>query len=67
MALVELNGASATLLHGAGIALVACRIAHPLGLHHDKMRHPLRGLGAAGTLLVTLILAAVAARQFFAS
>jgi uncharacterized membrane protein YecN with MAPEG domain len=38
LAALELNGASPGLLHGLGIALVACRIAHPLGLHHDNMR-----------------------------
>jgi uncharacterized membrane protein YecN with MAPEG domain len=57
IAFLELNGASPGLLHGLGIALVAARIAHPLGLHHDNMRSPLRGIGAGGTVLVTLIAA----------
>jgi len=52
---LELNGASPGLLHGLGIALVVSRIAHPLGLKHDNVRNPLRGIGAGGTTLVTLI------------
>ena len=54
---LELNGASTGLLHGLGIALVVSRIAHPLGLQHDNVRNPLRGIGAGGTTLVTLIAA----------
>ena len=52
---LELNGASPGLLHGLGIALVVSRVAHPLGLQHDNVRNPLRGIGAGGTTLVTLI------------
>ena len=52
---LELNGASPGLLHGLGIALLVSRIAHPLGLKHDNVRNPLRGIGAGGTTLVTLI------------
>ena len=54
---LELNGASPGLLHGLGIALVVSRVAHPLGLQHDNVRNPLRGIGAGGTILVTLIAA----------
>jgi len=57
LAALELNGASTAVLHGLGIALVVARIAHPLGLHHDNVRNPLRGIGAGGTYLVTLIAA----------
>ncbi len=57
IALLELNGGSAGLLHGLGGGLFACRIAHPLGLKAETMRSPLRGIGALGTLLVTLIAA----------
>ena len=52
---LELNGASTGLLHGLGIALVASRIVHPLGLQHDNVRNPLRGIGAGVTTLVTLV------------
>ena len=66
LAALELNGASAGLLHGLGAALVLARIAHPIGLHHDNVSHPLRGIGAGGTTLVTVI-AAVAAIWGFVS
>jgi uncharacterized membrane protein YecN with MAPEG domain len=52
--LLELNGASSGLLHGLGAGLLVARVLHPLGLKHDTMRVPLRGLGSIGTVLVTL-------------
>lgn len=64
MCVLELNGAGAGLLHGLGIALVLARIAHPLGLHHDNMRHPLRAIGAGVTFLVTAIAALAAIWQW---
>jgi uncharacterized membrane protein YecN with MAPEG domain len=57
LALLELNGGASGLLHALGAALVAARIAHPLGLEYDEMRKPLRGFGAFGTILVTLVAA----------
>ena len=57
LAALELNGAGPGLLHGLGIALVVARISHPIGLHHDNMRSPLRVIGAGITMLVTLIAA----------
>jgi len=63
LALIEMGGAGATLMHVLGAALVACRIAHPLGLDADDMRKPLRGVGAAGTTLITLIASGVALSQ----
>jgi uncharacterized membrane protein YecN with MAPEG domain len=57
MALLELNGGSSGLLHGLGAVLLVARILHPLGLKADDMRVPMRGLGAFGTLLVTLVAA----------
>jgi uncharacterized membrane protein YecN with MAPEG domain len=64
LAVLELNGASAGLLHGLGIALLLGRIAHPIGLRHDNIRHPLRALGAGATAIVTLIAAIVAVWEF---
>jgi hypothetical protein len=61
---LELNGASAGLLHGLGAALVVARILHPIGLRHDNMRHPLRSIGAGVSALVILISAVVAIWQF---
>ena len=57
LALLELNGGGVILLHGLGAGLVVARIAHPLGLKKDTVSHPLRIIGAAGTILVTLITA----------
>ena len=65
LAALELNGAGPALLHGLGIALVVARIAHPLGLHHDNMRNPLRVVGAGVTVLVTLIAALMVIWGFF--
>jgi uncharacterized membrane protein YecN with MAPEG domain len=64
LAAIELNGASHGLLHALGLGLVVARVAHPMGLHHARMRHPLRFVGANGTLLVMLISAGVAVYQF---
>ena len=57
IALLELNGGSRALLHGLGLALLVARILHPLGLRADTMKVPLRGIGAFGTMLVTLVAA----------
>jgi uncharacterized membrane protein YecN with MAPEG domain len=48
---------SAGLLHGLGASLLVARILHPLGLKADNMKVPLRGIGAFGTMLVTLVAA----------
>lgn len=57
IALLELNGGSAGLLHGLGAGLLVARVLHPLGLKAETMKSPLRGIGAIGTLLITLIAA----------
>jgi len=57
IALLELNGASAALLHGLGATLVVARIAHPIGLSATNMRSPLRGIGAFATMIVTAVAA----------
>jgi hypothetical protein len=57
MALLELNGGSAGLLHGLGATLLVARILHPLGLDAQTMRRPLRGIGSLATMLVTLVAA----------
>ena len=64
MALIEAGGASTTLMHVLGVGLVLARIAHPIGLRHDNISHPLRAVGAAGTLLITLVAGGVAIWQF---
>ncbi len=57
IALLELNGGAPGLLHGLGAGLLVTRILHPLGLKADNMKVPLRGIGALGTMLITLIAA----------
>ena len=64
MGTIELGGAPPLLLHGLGIALVVFRIAHPIGLRHDNIRHPLRAVGALGSILVLAISAGTALYQF---
>ncbi len=63
MAIIELNGASPTWLHALGIALVASRILHPVGLKYDDAQVPARGIGAVTTLHVTLAAIATAGGQ----
>ena len=63
MALLELNGASAGLLHGLGLTLLVARILHPFGLDPQVMRRPLRAVGALGTLLVSLVAIVALLRQ----
>ncbi len=63
LALIELGGAGSMLMHGLGASLLVCRILHPLGLEAADMKKPLRGIGAVGTLLVTLVAIVVALMQ----
>ncbi len=63
MAIVELNGGHGVFLHIVGALLVLSRIAHPLGLHYDNMGHPLRVVGAGGSMLLTVVLGATAIWQ----
>ena len=65
MALIEINGTSHATLHALGTALVIARLAHPVGLVHNKLQSPLRGLGSGVTTLVTLVAAAIAIVQFY--
>ena len=63
MAIIEVNDGNAVFLHAAGIALLACRIAHPFGLRNDRLQTPMRMLGAGGTFLLTIALGLVALWQ----
>ncbi len=62
---LELNGASTGWLHGLGIALVVARIAHAVGLKGDSISHPLRAIGAFGTMLITFVAAGKLAHQIW--
>ncbi len=67
MAVIELNGASAILLHGLGIAYIIARILHPIGLKADDITPPLRAIGAGFSTLAMLIASVVAIWQFVSS
>jgi uncharacterized membrane protein YecN with MAPEG domain len=54
IALVEINGGSATWVHGLGGSLLAARLIHPFGLNAEKIMHPARIIGAGLTSLITL-------------
>jgi len=57
MLAAELSGAAAPLLHGCGIALVAARISHALGLSRTAGTSAGRMLGVIATIAVILVLA----------
>ena len=63
MAIVEINEGSPVFLRVVGIALIICRVAHPLGLRHDRVQTPLRLIGAVGTSLITIALGLMALWQ----
>ena len=63
MAIIEMNGIPAWVLHTAGVILVAARILHPIGLEAESISNPLRGIGAGGTLLASAILMGTVAYQ----
>lgn len=55
IALLEMNGVSATAIHGMGAALVVFRICHAIGLKADSADGMARAIGAGGTALLLLI------------
>ena len=57
MLVAELSGASASLLHGCGIALVAARISHALGFARTAGVSIGRSLGVTATFAAILVLA----------
>ena len=65
MMLHELNGMSAATMHVFGGVLVVCRIAHALGLKADVVKAPLRGVGAGGTALLTVVMSIWAVVNYF--
>ena len=65
MAVIELNGASAMLLHVLGTVYIIARILHPIGLKADDITPPLRAIGAGFSTLVMLIAGIMAIWQFF--
>jgi uncharacterized membrane protein YecN with MAPEG domain len=60
MALVELAGTSAWLLHGCGGLLVVSRVLHATGLAGKRSVSPGRKFGIAGTWIVLLVISVAA-------
>lgn len=56
----ELCGAPAVALHGAGIAMLAGRVAHGIGMSRDPDIVPLRAAGMILTLLALVVAAGLA-------
>jgi uncharacterized membrane protein YecN with MAPEG domain len=54
IAFVEAGGAAKGWVHALCIVLLISRLVHPFGLDPARMKHPARGIGAGGTLLVML-------------
>ena len=63
-AALELNGAGAVLLHCLGLAMIFARTMHAIGIKADTIDSIPRGIGAGGTLLLTVIAAGVLVYQF---
>jgi len=62
---LELNGVSATVLHTMGISLIVVRLFHAVGLKSDTIQGAGRTIGAAGSMLLTLIAAIWSITTFF--
>ena len=62
-AALELNGASAGLLHTLGIAMIVSRALHAIGIKETINSLP-RGIGAGGTLIVSLVAGGMLFTQF---
>ena len=58
MGAIEINGGNHMFLFVVGDLLFLVRVAHAIGLKHDNMAHKGRLVGAAGTALLTLAVAA---------
>ena len=70
---VPITGLFAALLTAVGLTLMVrvarmrARIAHPFGLSLDRVDHPLRAVGAVGSVLTMFVLAIVALWQAVAA
>lgn len=54
--LLEMNGVSSTAIYTFGALLVLFRLCHAFGLKADTLSNPLRGIGAGGTALLTVVM-----------
>lgn len=65
MALLELNGLGNLTMHIFGGVLVVARILHATGLKLDNPSTLGRGLGAGGTVLLTIVMSIWAIVEYF--
>ncbi|MEM7100899.1 MAG: MAPEG family protein [Pseudomonadota bacterium] len=65
MALLEISGLSDVTIHVFGGILVTARVCHALGLKSDTVNSVLRGIGAGGTTLLTVVMSVWAIWRFF--
>ncbi len=65
MALCEISGTPKAWLHALGLLLLASRIIHPIGIDANRMAHPLRIVGMAGTVFATVGVIGTALYQVF--
>lgn len=63
--LLEMNGVSATAIYTFGTLLVLFRLCHAFGLKTDSISDPLRGIGAGGTALLTVVMSVWGIVVFF--
>ena len=64
MAVLELNGSGALLLHGLGLSMIFARTMHAVGIKADTTQSLPRGIGAGLTLVLSLVAAGVLVSQF---
>ena len=55
MALLEMNRVEANVIHGLGIVTVVSRACHAFGMRGEGENNALRGIGAGGTALATIV------------
>ena len=65
LALLEMARAPGLAIHIMGALLVVARICHAVGLKADTVNDPLRGIGAGGTALVTVVMSVWCIVLFF--
>jgi len=65
-AALELNGSGAGVLHALGLGMLVSRTCHAVGLK-PEIQSVLRGIGAGGTMLLTLVATAMLIQDFVQS
>jgi uncharacterized membrane protein YecN with MAPEG domain len=63
-AVLELNGAPPMFLHSIGSLMIVARVLHAVGIKADTIQSLPRGIGAGGTLLLSLVATGMLIYQF---